>query len=92
VAHNLGERPRRKGNQMSATARRAWARYEEWVGERRRARFYASGVGVTFLLAALLPSVWTFLLFLWASAAVIIFQTTDLFQPEPSDEEIDEWF
>jgi hypothetical protein len=77
---------------MSATARRAWARYEGWIGDRRRARFYASGVGAAFLLAVGLPSVWTFLLFLWASAAVIIFQTTDLFQPEPRDEEIDEWF
>ena len=77
---------------MTASARRAWARWEEWIGEPRRARFYASGVGVAFLLAVALPSVWTFLLFLWASAAVIIFQTTDLFQPEPRDDEIDEWF
>jgi hypothetical protein len=75
---------------MTDSARRAWAKYEEWIGERRRARLYASGVGVTFLLAALMPSVWTFLLFLWASAAVIIFQTTDLFKPEPTEEE--EWF
>jgi hypothetical protein len=77
---------------MTDSARRAWARYEEWIGETRRARLYAGGVGATFLLAALLPSVWTFLLFLWASAAVIIFQTTDLFRPEPSDEELDDLF
>jgi hypothetical protein len=77
---------------MKAAARRLWALYNEWVGDERRARIYACGVGFTFLLAVGLPSVWTFLLFVWAAATVVIFQKTEFFQPAPRDDEIDDWF
>jgi hypothetical protein len=77
---------------MTASARKAWAAWSEWVGDRRRARLYAFGIGTTLLMFLLLPSVWTFLLFLWTASVVMIFQKTELFQPEPRSEEIDEWF
>jgi hypothetical protein len=79
-------------DEMTASARKAWAAWAEWVGDRRRARLYASGIGTTLLMFLLLPSVWTFLLFLWTVSVVMIFQKTELFQPEPRSDESDEWF
>jgi hypothetical protein len=77
---------------MTARVRRAWVRYEAWIGDERRARLYAICVGFGFLLAVLLPSVWTFLFFVWIGAAMFILHSSELFQPKPSDDEVDDWF
>ena len=77
---------------MKAQGRRAWVWYVAWIGDERRARLYAICVGIGLLLAVALPSVWTFMLFIWLAATVVILHSTELFHPTPSDDEIDEWF